>query len=329
MLVSRLIRSLSLRMPLLLLGVAALSAQRQADPVAAVPPRIVAIGDLHGDLLATRAALRLAGAIDSLDRWIGGKLVVVQTGDRFDRGDDELAVAALFRKLSGQARAAGGAVHLLNGNHELMNAYFDFRYVTDSAMRSYLGYAREYFKDLTLSPSSERLELGRAIAFRPGGSIAMELAESPMILQLAGNLFVHGGVLPEQARRGIDLYNHEMSAWLRGEKAEPAWLRDPAAPIWNQIYSLAPGAAACDTARSVLKLLGAQRIVVGHTIQEKGITSYCGGAVWAIDIGMSVYYGRGRIAVLEIRGDSVKVLGPLAHPGIPQPPVANTGGRGN
>ncbi|MBW1907596.1 MAG: hypothetical protein JRJ24_20325 [Deltaproteobacteria bacterium] len=38
------------------------------------PPaqHIVAIGDLHGDLEATRAALHLAGAIDEDDRWVGG-----------------------------------------------------------------------------------------------------------------------------------------------------------------------------------------------------------------------------------------------------------------
>ncbi|MCA9658976.1 MAG: calcineurin, partial [Myxococcales bacterium] len=51
--------------------------------------RIVALGDVHGDLEATRHALRIAGAIDGDDRWIGGDLVVVQTGDQLDRGDDE------------------------------------------------------------------------------------------------------------------------------------------------------------------------------------------------------------------------------------------------
>src|SRR5262245_15699758 len=40
------------------------------------PDRTVAIGDLHGDLDAARRALRLAGAIDANDKWIGGKLVV-------------------------------------------------------------------------------------------------------------------------------------------------------------------------------------------------------------------------------------------------------------
>ena len=42
--------------------------------------RIVAFGDVHGDLEAARGALRLAGAIDEQDRWIGGDLIVVQTG---------------------------------------------------------------------------------------------------------------------------------------------------------------------------------------------------------------------------------------------------------
>ena len=49
--------------------------------------RIVAFGDVHGDLEAARGALRLAGAIDEQDRWSGGDLIVVQTGDKLDSGD--------------------------------------------------------------------------------------------------------------------------------------------------------------------------------------------------------------------------------------------------
>ena len=85
------------------------------------PPaqRIVAIGDLHGDLEATRAALRLAGTIDEQDRWAGGTMVLVQTGDQLDRGDDEFEILDLLDALTVQAQAAGGAVHVLNGNHPL------------------------------------------------------------------------------------------------------------------------------------------------------------------------------------------------------------------
>src|SRR5689334_22177737 len=72
------------------------------------PRRLVAVGDLHGDLGATRAALRAAGAIDERDRWAGGDLVVVQTGDVLDRGDDERAILELIARLESEARAAGG-----------------------------------------------------------------------------------------------------------------------------------------------------------------------------------------------------------------------------
>src|SRR3954470_8409708 len=72
--------------------------------------RIVAIGDLHGDVNALRAALRLGGAIDEAGRWIGKKLVVVQTGDQLDRGDDEPQIIELFARLRAEAQAAGGAV---------------------------------------------------------------------------------------------------------------------------------------------------------------------------------------------------------------------------
>ena len=99
--------------------------------------RIVAIGDLHGDVVATRAALRLAGAIDDQERWTGGRLVLVQTGDQLDRGDDEPEILGLLERLSAEAKAAGGALHTLNGNHEVMNVQGDFRYVTDDGFRDF------------------------------------------------------------------------------------------------------------------------------------------------------------------------------------------------
>ncbi|MFH1756001.1 MAG: metallophosphoesterase [Candidatus Latescibacterota bacterium] len=99
--------------------------------------RIVAIGDLHGDLDAARRALKLAGAIDDADRWIGGTLVVVQTGDQLDRGGDEQAILDLFERLTAEAARAGGAVHQLNANHELMNVALDLRYVTPAGFEDF------------------------------------------------------------------------------------------------------------------------------------------------------------------------------------------------
>jgi hypothetical protein len=48
-------------------------------------------------------------------------------------------------------------------------------------------------------------------------------------------------------------------------------------------------------------------MVVGHTVQDAGITAYCGGRLWCIDVGLAAHYG-GVPEVLEIRGDVVRSL---------------------
>jgi hypothetical protein len=48
-------------------------------------------------------------------------------------------------------------------------------------------------------------------------------------------------------------------------------------------------------------------MVVGHTVQEGGITSACDGRVWRIDVGLAAHYG-GRTQVLVIEGETVTPL---------------------
>lgn len=138
-------------------------------------PRVVAIGDLHGDLAATRKALRLAGAVDEKDAWIGGPLVVVQTGDDIDRGDDDRAVLDLLESVAAAAEKAGGALVLLNGNHEIMNVDLDFRYVTEGAFQAFGGSAGPLESDPRVASQSPRAK-ARAAAFLPGGEYARKLA---------------------------------------------------------------------------------------------------------------------------------------------------------
>jgi hypothetical protein len=294
---------------LLLLLLTACSAAR--PPATWNPPaqRMVAFGDVHGDLAAARAALRLAGAIDERDRWIGGRLVVVQTGDQLDRGPDERAILHLFDDLSRQAERAGGAFHVLNGNHEMMNALLDLRYVTEEGFAAFADLApRDADADSVLAelPPEHR---GRAAAFRPGGTYARMLAKRNTIVVVGDNLFVHGGVLPEHAEYGIDLINEEVRAWLRGEVPAPEWSHGADSPIWTRLYSQQVDDAACDAAARVLTAVRARRMIVGHTPHRTGITSYCDGRIWAVDVGMATYYG-GPLEVLEIVGDTVRPLRP-------------------
>ena len=265
-----------------------------------MPKRLVAIGDLHGDLGGARAALRAARAIDERDRWIGGELVVVQTGDVLDRGDDEQAILDLLARLEREAQAAGGAVIALIGNHELMNAAGDFRYATPGALRD--------FDDAPGVDASRYAEIpaavrGRIAALGPGGAYARRLAQHGVIAIVGDTVFSHAGVVGEWVTQ-VDEANRSARCWLDGREGgiedAPLVLRSEASPVWTR--ALGGAEVDCDAAKAALAALGARRMVVGHTVQPGGANAACGGAVWRIDVGLGKAYG-GPIQVLELSPD--------------------------
>jgi hypothetical protein len=270
------------------------------------PERLVAIGDLHGDLDHARRALRLAGAIDARDHWIGGHLVVVQTGDEIDRGDDDRAILDLIEGLKTQAAKAGGEVVALIGNHEVMNASLDFRYVTAGGFAAFsLSDGGNASASLIQLPPESR---GRASAFAPGGSYATLESSRPFVMKIGDTVFVHGGVLPKHVAYGLDRMNDELDDWLAGKRQSvPAILVAEDGPVWTRAYSSEDAAPDCSDLATVLAQLGAKRMVVGHTVQHQGLNSACDGRVWRIDVGMSRYFG-GPIQALEIEGDHVATL---------------------
>ena len=223
--------------------------------------RIVAMADWHGDLAAARGALRLAGAIDDQDRWIGGRLVVVQTGDVLDRGDGERAILDLLARLEDEAAAAGGAVIALLGNHEIMSVAGDFDDATPGAFAAFADLA-----DTTLValPPEQR---GRAAALRPGGPYARQLAGRNVVAIVGRNVFVHGGIRPEHLALGLDRINEETRAWLRGETPLPPWLNVKDSPTWTRGYSDEPDGDDCAQLAAVLAALDCDRMFMGHTVQ--------------------------------------------------------------
>jgi len=144
-------------------------------------------------------------------------------------------------------------------------------------------------------------------ALMPGGPYADLLAHRQVILQIGDNVFVHGGVLPDHVAYGIDEINGAAQAWLRGEADLPSVLSGSESPQWTRLYSLDPDAVACGVLEEALTALEAKRMVMGHTRQESGIASVCAARAWRVDVGMAAYYG-GSVEVLEIVGDSVRVL---------------------
>lgn len=272
------------------------------------PERVVAIGDLHGDLDATRRAFRLAGAIDDRDAWIGGKLVLVQTGDVIDRGDDDRKILDLIERLKGEAEKAGGQVVALVGNHEIMNAELDFRYVTRGAFSAFADVSPKDERMADTAAKVDANERGRAAAFLPTGPYAKMLAQRPVVARVGDTIFVHGGVLPKHVKSGLDGINEGTRKWLLGEtRSLPKEITSEDGLLWTRMYSAAPGPSECKTLDETLKALNAKRMVMGHTPQKPDISPACEEKAWRIDTGMSKHYG-GQVQVLELRGDAVKVL---------------------
>ncbi|MGE0870213.1 MAG: metallophosphoesterase [Kofleriaceae bacterium] len=272
----------------------------------AAPRRLVAIGDLHGDLAGARSALRAAGAIDEHDRWTGGDLVVVQTGDVLDRGEDEQAIFDLLFELETEAAAAGGAVVMLLGNHELMNAAGDLRYVTRGGLNDFDDTPRLDLARWTKIPERAR---GRMAALGPGGSYAKRLAAHNVVAIVGDTVFSHAGVVPDWATQ-VDAVNHSARCWLDGQAggfdAPPIAMTSQDSPVWTRAYG--GDSVDCDALSGTLRALGVTRMVVGHTVQETGITSACQGALWRIDVGLGKAYG-GPIEVLELTpGSTPKVI---------------------
>jgi hypothetical protein len=247
----------------------------KCDHVFAKVPKIVAIGDLHGDLVATIKALKLAGVIDvntpntlkNINKivWTGGKTVVVQLGDQIDRvrpqnlvndlcpeNDSELnsdegsdlKIICLFEKLHREAQQVGGAVFSILGNHELMNVDGDFRYVSPREFSEFGNHFKERRSDDTTLPFGYA---ARKAAFAPGGIIAKKLADGRFaVLQVGSWLFVHGGISLQCAQKfALNDINYYVKRWLNGHKDSKTMAymnmiyhgEEDLSPFWTRVFS--------------------------------------------------------------------------------------------
>ncbi|KAL8104457.1 shewanella-like protein phosphatase 2 [Apium graveolens] len=304
------------------------------------PNRLIAIGDLHGDLYKSKQAFRLAGLIDLNDHWCGGNTTVVQVGDVLDRGNDEIKILYFLEKLKRESLKCGGELITMNGNHEIMNVDGDFRYVTKMGLNEFRVWASWYcvgnvmkclcngvledgmkdlFDGVPLNFPGVRPEIvdavrARVAALRPNGPIAKRfLTTNVTVLVVGDSVFVHGGLLPQHVGYGLERINEEVRDWIGGlkERVSSELVRGRNSLVWLRRFSdeLAKNCE-CSTLEHVLATIpGAKRMIMGHTIQEKGINGVCDNKAIRIDVGMSRGCTNGLPEVLEINGKSeVRIL---------------------
>ena len=291
--------------------------------------RIVAVGDLHGDFAAWRAILGDAGLIDAKGHWRGGTSVLVQTGDVVDRAPDSLPIIDDLIRLHGEAKHAGGQVIALIGNHEAMVATGDLRYVDPGERRHFVTPNSAALRDRAFASVQDAvaaaarakvpgqpiaairvaweatLPLGQIeyqMAWRPDGRLGHWLLGNKALAIVDGNLFVHGGLAPTYAAKGIEALNRQIVAEIRAGRPDGVLIEDENGPLWNRAY--ARGTAPTGDLEKALAAVGAKRMVIAHTPDLKGIVLSPNGKLARIDSGISRAYG-GTLSWLEIHGDQL------------------------
>jgi hypothetical protein len=234
--------------------------------------RLFVISDIEGQYEALKQLLWAGGVMDKQFRWSFGKGHLVVLGDVFDRGGAVAECLWLFYHLEEQAKQAGGYLHYVLGNHELMNLSGDYRYVhpryIELAQQAGVPYGQFY---------SPQTELGRW------------LRTKNVTEKIGPFLFMHGGIsqLVNEWGPTLDTLNGRVRPYYDhpGDSTLPATvapLLSDEGPMWYRGYYIAPTASSAQV-DSTLKQFRVKTIVTGHTPVSR-IAAFHGGKVINVDV---------------------------------------------
>lgn len=241
------------------------------------PDQLLALSDIEGEFEAFRKLLLANKVIDEQYNWIFGKGHLVICGDLFDRGKEVPATIWLLYKLEQDAKAKGGYLHTILGNHDIMNLSGDLRYVRtkyfDNAKLMEVDYKDLYTADT---------ELGRW------------LRSKNLIEKIGENLCMHAGVAPELNTLKMSLKEINNKCRPYYDKAKnPELFADKmvwkffdgkkTSLFWYRGYFIDPKASEAEVDQT-LALYKVKKIIVGHTIIDTNVGFYYNGKVLGIDV---------------------------------------------
>lgn len=255
-------------------------------PARELPPReLWAVGDVHGALDKLRALLEAAGLIGAAGGWTGGTAHLVFLGDYLDRGPDGAGVVRLVRGLEAGARAAGGQVTALLGNHEVM--FLAALHFARRDPHDRHGF-REYWRAnggqpgdaARVTPEDLAWLLARPALARAGRWLLLH-ADTPMYLRLGGS------VEAVNARVAGLLGSHDPHVWGTFANA-----------FADRFAFAAPGGERA--AQTLLDTFGGQRLAHGHTPVPLLLGESLAGAPGArVGPGEPLLYAGGRCLALD------------------------------
>ncbi|AIN99993.1 metallo-dependent phosphatase-like protein [Leishmania panamensis] len=247
--------------------------------------RIIAIGDLNGDIDCLRNILRAANVlVKDEDTWREGCTdVVVQLGNVVGHGPDVPQMMQLLSELKPQALASGGRLITLSGNHELL------------ALSGAVENAHPRLLNLSAGSAGLRYLYG------PDGRYGRMMIEENLAVAVVSDIvFVHGGLTAVHGRLGVDQLN---AAWFEGASSTSLAknpFHDKQSPLWDSSIVQAAMSGDCGPlSAGIAALKREERIdinlmVVGHTPMKGGMVgTWCAGKLMTIDVSMSRYVKSG------------------------------------
>jgi hypothetical protein len=202
-------------------------------------PRLIAIADIHGGYTEFVTILKRTGLVDEQLKWSGGRTTLAQTGDYTDRGTEVRKVMDLLMQLERDAKASGGQVVTLLGNHEIMNLVGDWRDVTPEICATFATPKSEQLREDSWK-QYERIKQSRrdvplpavyqmtrdqwmeanppgCLEYResmtPNGTYGRWLRQKDVAAEIGGTLFMHAGLNPARpAPKSIDEVNERARA---------------------------------------------------------------------------------------------------------------------
>jgi metallophosphoesterase len=224
-----------------------------------MPEKLIAISDIEGRYHEFKQFLIANKVMDKNYKWTFGKGHLVTVGDFFDRGLLVNQTLWLIYSLEEQAEKAGGKVHFILGNHDLMNMKNDFRYVR-----------KKYLEDAKLM-GVEYYDL-----YKPNTELGRWLATKNILEKIGDYIFIHAGISKEVSdlNLGVEGINKFARNFYFSNVEERAGV-DPLrsviymygkSPMWYRGY----GKETIDKNEfvAIAKNMGAKKFVIGHTLHE-------------------------------------------------------------
>ena len=255
---------------------------------------MLVLSDIEGNFKGFKQILVSSGVITSSLKWKYGKGHLVLVGDFFDRGLQVTECLWLIYQLEQEAEKAGGKVHFILGNHEVMNLTNDHRYVRkkylENAQLIQVPYSKWYTADT---------ELGRWL-------------RTKNVVEKIGDLvFAHGGISYQLAEKKLSLLhiNEAVRSYLNSANAVRPKAEDLIMGREGIYWYRSLATQQVDPAKvnEIMRYLAATRLIIGHTVQPE-IQSLYNGKVIAIDLPHQENSDKGFMHALMVQKGSLYAI---------------------